>query len=325
MIRHAPAPLSDAERWRHKWRNRLQSVLLIAGMVALLCACVWIVFGPESIPWVVLGVAFSLMIAPQASPRMVLAMYGARPLSPREAPDLYAVVDELARRASLLRRPVIHYVPSATLNAFAVGSREDSVIAVTDGALRTLDLRELAGVLAHEVSHIRNNDLWVMGLADTISRLTSMLSFLGTMFLIAALPMLFAGGTGLPLLAALLLMFAPTIGSLLQLALSRAREYDADLDAAGLTGDPRGLAAALLKLERYQGRAWEEMVMPGRRIPVPSLLRTHPPTDERVRRLMSLYGRSESPAFRPDRAVQMPARVEAIAGHPHWRRTGAWY
>ena len=220
---------------------------------------------------------------------------------------------------------MIQYIASPTLNAFAVGRREDSVIAVTDGALRTLDLRELAGVLAHEVSHIRNNDLWVMGLADTISRLTSMLSFMGTMLLIAALPMFFAGGAGPPVLAALLLMFAPTLGSLLQLALSRAREYNADLDAAGLTGDPRGLAAALLKLERYQGRAWEEMVMPGRRIPVPSILRTHPPTEERVRRLMSLYGASESPAFRPDRVFQMPRGVAAVAGHPHWRRTGAWY
>ena len=88
--RHVPAPLNDAERRRHKWRNRLQSVLLISGMLALLSACVWIVFGPESIVWVLLGVGLSLLLAPQASPRMVLAMYGARPLSPRDAPDLYA-------------------------------------------------------------------------------------------------------------------------------------------------------------------------------------------------------------------------------------------
>ena len=325
MAGRMPAPLDQAQRRRHKWRNRVQSLLLIAGMLALLSACVAIIFGPESIPWVLLGGGLGLLFGPRASPRMVLAMYGARRLSPGQIPEIHGILAQLARRAGLARIPEIHYVPSPTLNALAVGSRDESAIALTDGILRTLDLRELAGVLAHEVSHIRNNDLWVMGLADTISRLTSILAFAGTMLLIVALPVLLSAGDGLPLLAALLLMSSPMLGSLLQLALSRSREYDADLDAAGLTGDPRGLATALLKLERYQGRFWEELVMPGRRMPVPSLLRTHPPTDERVRRLLSLYGEAESRPFPTGQGVAPPLGLVPSGGRPRWHRTGAGY
>lgn len=92
----------------------------------------------------------------------------------------------------------------------------------------------------------------------------------------------------MPWVAVIVLMAAPTIGGLLQMALSRTREYDADLGAAMLTGDPDGLASALLKLEHAQKRLWEGLMLPGGRIPDPSVLRTHPPTDERVRRLMAL-------------------------------------
>jgi heat shock protein HtpX len=111
--------------------------------------------------------------------------------------------------------------------------------------------------------------------------------------------------------------------SLLQLALSRAREYDADLDAAGLTGDPRGLASALARLERRQGRYWEEILLPGRRMPDPSLLRTHPPTAERIRRLLALLEPAEPAAAMPS-AVTIPIRRPAPAA-PRWHWPGVWY
>jgi heat shock protein HtpX len=112
----------------------------------------------------------------------------------------------------------------------------------------------------------------------------------------------------------------------MQLALSRAREYDADVDAAGLTGDPQGLASALLTLERRQGRLWEGLLLPGSRLPDPSLLRTHPGTEDRVKRLMSL-----TPASRP--AIDMPAGWDEFAATTpplrapriHWQRLGTWY
>jgi heat shock protein HtpX len=196
-------------------------------------------------------------------------------------------------------------------------------IAITDGMLRTLTLRELTGVLAHELSHIRNNDLWIMNLADSISRLTSAMAFMGTLLVFVSLPLMLFGAVSFPLILVILLVFAPTIGSLLQLALSRAREYDADLDAAGLTGDPVGLASALEKLERLQVGGWERIMFPGRRMPDPSLLRTHPPTEERIRRLLSLRGSSVRPAVADP--IRLMRHRPVVHTRPRWRATGLWY
>jgi heat shock protein HtpX len=118
----------------------------------------------------------------------------------------------------------------------------------------------------------------------------SLASWVGQLILLLNLPLILAGAAHVPWQVPLVLILSPTIMALLQLALSRTREYDADRGGAELTGDPDGLASALLKLERRVGRVWEEMFLPGRRIPEPSLLRTHPPTDARVRRLRALSG-----------------------------------
>src|SRR5690606_19051523 len=133
------------------------------------------------------------------------------------------------------RRPRLYVIPSATLNAFATGTPDNASIAVTAGLLRTLNLRELAGVLAHEVSHIRNNDLWVMGLADAMSRFTQALSTLAMMLAMFSFVGMLAGVIFVSWWAILVLYLAPLVSSLLQLGLSRAREYDADLEGAMLT------------------------------------------------------------------------------------------
>lgn len=182
----------------------------------------------------------------------------------------------------------MYYVPSQMLNAFAVGTRKHAAIAVTDGLVRQLDMRELVGVVAHEISHVRNNDLWVMGLADMFSRTTSILSLIGQFLLFLNLPLILLSQVTVNWFAIFLLIFAPNLSALAQLALARTREFDADLNAARLTGDPDGLASALVKIERAQGGWMERILMPNRRVPVPSLLRTHPETEERVRRLMEL-------------------------------------
>jgi heat shock protein HtpX len=136
-------------------------------------------------------------------------------------------------------------------------------------------------------------------------------------------------GTGwdIPLAGLLLLIFAPTIGGLLQLALSRAREYDADLDGATLTGDPEGLASALALLERKQGGAWEGLILPGSRLPEPSILRTHPKTADRIERLLAL--RHEATMAIPlaeTRATPGPSLVPPVRPpRIHWQRLGIWY
>ncbi len=326
MDRRSPvAPLDARLRRRHKMRNLAQSVLLLGGLFALLGMCAWIVAGGEGVMWTLVAGGIGLLLSPRISPRLILRMYRAREIGAYDLPEVFEILEALCRRAGLERVPGLFYVPSATLNAFAVGGRDDAAIAVTDGMLRALNLRELAGVLAHEVSHIRNNDLWIMNVADAVSRLTGLMSYAGMFLLIANLPLLLTGAATFSWLLIALLMFAPTISSLLQLALSRAREFDADLDAAGLTGDPAALASALGKIERYQGSFWEEIFMPGRRIPEPSLLRTHPPTEERIRRLMSLYAPEPYIRIGGEPELALPGHFARIMGRPRWRATGAWF
>ncbi|RMG33662.1 MAG: peptidase M48, partial [Gammaproteobacteria bacterium] len=125
----------------------------------------------------------------------------------------------------------------------------------------------------------------------------------------------------------LLLIFAPTLSALAQLALSRTREFDADLNAARLTGDPDGLASALAKIEQLQGNWMERIFLPGRRVPEPSLLRTHPETSERIRRLMEL--KAEMGGGRPQYVDRGPVHLEGLGGPverpPRWHVSGLWH
>jgi heat shock protein HtpX len=243
------APLNETERRRHKFRNLVHSIQLLGGIVGLFALCGWVLFGPQGLVGMALGAAIALAFSRTISPRMVLRLYRAREIAARDLPEVLRVLTLLAERAGPERVPRLYYVPSRMLNAFAVGSRDNAVIAVTDGMLRALDLREFSGVLAHEISHIRNRDLWLMGVADLAGRLTRVMTLFGLALLIIGLPLWLSGAASLPWLLIPVLVLAPQITTLLQLALSRAREFDADLDAAGLTGDPGALASALAKLE----------------------------------------------------------------------------
>ena len=315
----------DRRRRLHKLRNILHSVLLMLGMALIAAACAWAIWGWEGVLWAIATVVLAMIVTPSIPSGLILSLYRARPVARQEFPEGYALLDELSRRAGLPDMPRLHYVPSAVANAFAVGTRHDAAIAISDGMLRSLSVRELAGVLAHEISHIVNNDLWIMNLADAMSRATSVLSQFGLILLLLNLPLVLASAAAVPWSLVVVLVLSPIAMSLLQLALSRAREYEADIDAVGLSGDPEGLASALLKLERRQGRMWEGILIPGRNGPDPSLLRTHPPTEERVRRLMALAGAGDrSAGARPGRVV-LPGSYRVVGTAPRWRWPGIWY
>ncbi|MCH9671426.1 MAG: M48 family metalloprotease [Gammaproteobacteria bacterium] len=322
----------DKTTWqRHKRHNTVQSAALLFAMAALLGLLGWVLLGG----WIGLalacGVAATLFVfSPNVAPKLILRMYRARRLTPRNASGLTEMLDELSRRAELPIAPTLHYIPSRMINAFAVGTPEQSAVALTDGLLRTLTPREVAGVLAHEVSHIRHFDTRAMGLADMFSRLTGTLSSIGQILLLVNLPLvLLSSAYTISWTAIVLLLLAPTIASMMQLALSRTREFDADLGAAALTGDPEGLASALAKMERYQGRFFEQIVMPGRKVPEPSMLRSHPPTAERIERLLEV--RTGSPAPKqlpgpaPDGLINVHDRIPVVARPPRWRVMGLWY
>jgi heat shock protein HtpX len=157
-----------------------------------------------------------------------------------------------------------------------------------------------------------------------MSRVTSISSYVGQFIVIVNLPLILIGAAHVPWTVPLILVFSPTIMSLLQLALSRTREFQADLTAARLTGDPRGLASALVKLERSIGRFWEEILLPGRRIPNPSLLRTHPKMEERVRRLMDLVHEVSDDELEGE-VSRLPIGYRVTSSSPRWHRTGVWY
>jgi heat shock protein HtpX len=317
-----PPRLDFAIQRSHDLRNALHTVVLIGGSALLVAVIAWTVLGGTGLVWAALLGAFGLWTVSRISPKMVLGLYKARALGPDELPDVHRLLRELARRAELPSIPQLYYVPSKILNAFAVGTRQDSAIAVTDGLLRAMTMRQLAGILAHETAHIRSGDLKVMALADVLTRITSSMAMLG----LIGIPALFGAGIEIPWLGILLLIFAPTLGGLLQLGLSRTREYDADLDGAGLTGDPAGLASALETLERRQGRVWEGL-FPGGRVPSPSLLRTHPATKDRIERLVALTGVAEPQILvSTEKPVPGPSIVPPIRNpRIHWQRMGIWY
>lgn len=302
-----PSGLDEASRRRHKRRNLLQSLLLLLAMAGLLAVCALLLFGPAASLWAALGWLLGMAVAPRIEPGAALALYGARPLPRQAFPAGYAIMERLSAQAGLQQMPPLYHLPSPQLNAFTVGRRGEAAIAVTDGLLRQLNAREFAAVMAHEIGHLINNDLWVMNLADSLSRLTRVLGFLGLLLLFVGLPLVLTGDAEPGwLMGAGLLALAPTLAALLQLALSRTREFDADLEAVALTGDPAGLASALTKLERRQRGLWALVTGQGQAA-IPSLLRSHPGTAERIKRLRSLQGDRERIALwgdaldRPDR------------------------
>jgi heat shock protein HtpX len=257
-----------------------------------------------------------------------MRLYRARQVDPARGGQLIAILEELARRAELSRVPRLYVIPSAMLNSFATGNLANPAIAVTEGLLRRLTLRETAAVLAHEMSHIRNNDLWIMGLADIMSRFTQSMSYVAVMLAILNLPGTLLGDAPVSWWAILLLYLAPAISSLLQLGLSRAREFDADLEGALLTGDPMGLASALRRLEESTGRFWEDLMMPvpARRIPIPSVLRSHPLTEERVARLLTLQRRPDLPQIVIEEAPMVSmVGWGPIEMRPRYRFPGVWF
>ncbi|HCB1862369.1 M48 family metalloprotease [Aeromonas caviae] len=313
MTRHHPSDPRTA-LLQHRWLNRLQTGLLVLTLVGIAAAAGRLPFG-EGCLWLALfAVAGALLLDPVAASALSLRLYRVRALHPQQAHEMWALLRELPAT------PVPHYVPSAVVNAFATGSKQEASIALTDGLLRSLSPRELAGVLAHEVAHITNEDLRVMGLADSVSRLTSLLAMVGQIAIVFSLPALLAGAVAVNWPGLLLLIASPQLALLAQLGLSRVREFDADRLAAELTGDPQGLASALAKIERVS-RSWRAWLLPGWGNPEPSWLRTHPATAERIERLLEL---APPPAMPPFPSARFVPEVTVSPRPPRWRTGGLW-
>lgn len=230
------------------------------------------------------------------SDKMALAMNKARMVSPEEAPELHRIVATLSSRAEL-PKPKVYIVNNQTPNAFATGRNPDhAAVAVTTGLLQLMDRRELEGVLAHELGHIKNRDILISSIAAVMA---GAISYLATM---AQWAMIFGGRGnsdrgGNPLVMLVMMIVAPLAASLIQMAISRSREYLADAQGAAISGNPQSLASALQKLTTYNKQlpmdvnpasAQMYIVNPLSRGMLAKLFSTHPPVEERVRRLMAM-------------------------------------
>jgi len=325
-------PFLDASALSGQTRPNLwHAALLLLGFVVLVTIPTVLLWGAAGLAAAAILLALVWPLAVRMPPEAVMRLYQATRIPPDDS-QLSSLVDVISYRAELPRRPDLYVIPSMTLNAFAAGSRNYSAIAVTEGLLRRLSLAETAGVLAHEMSHIRNDDLLVMGLADVITRVLQLMCYAALGLALFNVFAMVRGEDTISWWAVLFLYLAPALSSLMQLGLSRAREFEADRTAAVLTGDPASLASALRQLETYTGHFWEDLMfpVPARRVPHPSLLRSHPETEDRIRRLMSLdTAAEEQAAHAPLVIVEQP--MMSLVGYgpgdmrPRYRWPGLWF
>jgi heat shock protein HtpX len=233
------------------------------------------------------------------SDKIVLAMYRAKELTPSEAPEIHQMVAELAQNAGL-PKPRIYLIPSETPNAFATGRNpEHAVVAVTQGIVRLLQPDELKGVLAHELGHVRNRDILIGSIAATLAGVVMMLASMARFAAIFGMGSSDDDRGGGNIFSLILMsILAPLAAMLIQMAISRSREYLADETGARLAGNPKSLASALEKLayaskripmqEAKPATAHMFIVNPLSGGGFASWFSTHPPMEERVRRLRAM-------------------------------------
>jgi len=278
--------------------NTLKTVVLLTFLTVLL-VFVGGAIGGRSGMIIAFGMALVMnFVSYWFSDKIVLSMYHAQPVTEAQAPDLYGSVRRLSQKAGL-PMPKVYIIPEQALNAFATGRNpQHGVVAVTEGILRVLSREELEGVLSHELSHIKHRDILTGTIVATIAGAISMLAQM------AQWAMLFGGGRrdddegGSPIVALVMMIVAPIAAMLVQMAISRTREYEADKGGAQIAGNPYGLVNALQKLEQAAqavpmqdakpATAHMFIVNPLTGGGIMKLFSTHPPIAERVKRLREL-------------------------------------
>lgn len=281
----------------HMMKNSLKTAVLLAAIGALFMG-VGSFFGRGGLT---IGLGLGLLFVGGSywfSDTIAVKAAGAEPVTEADAPELYAIVRDLTTRAGM-PMPKLYVAPSAQPNAFATGRNErHAAVAVTGGLMQVVDREELRGVLAHELSHVRHNDILISSVAAAVA--------MGITFAarIAMWGAIFGGGganrdrNDNPFALLAMLILAPVAAMMLQMALSRSREYDADRGGAELLGTGEPLARALEKIDAYakrvpmdvhpaQAQAYIINPLSGAKVQFKTLFMTHPATEERVRRLRS--------------------------------------
>ena len=271
----------------------MRTFLLLAALTALFMGVGALIGGPHGALFAFGVACLTNFSAYWFSSSMLLSMYGAQPLTRSDAPQLYDMVSNLCNRADL-PMPALYRLPTSQPNAFATGRNpQNAAVAVTEGLLQILDKKEVEGVLAHELAHIKNGDMLTMTMAATLAGAISMLAH--------SLLFMRSNRSSTNTLGSIILFFlAPLMATLIQFAISRSREYAADELGATLTGAPLELASALRKIdteahtidnpeaEHHPGTAHLFIINPLHGGAVDNLFSTHPSTENRILRLEAM-------------------------------------
>jgi heat shock protein HtpX len=275
--------------------NQIKTVALLGLLSGLLIVASTVIFGSTNGSLIGLGLAAVMNLGSWFySDKIALSAYGAQPISPESAPSVYRIVERLAERANL-PMPGVYMIPSDSMNAFATGrDPSHAAVAVTEGIVRLLPEDELEGVIAHELTHISNRDTLTQAVAATVG---GAIAYLGQMAF-------FFGGSSRdenqspnPIAYLLTVMVAPIAATVIQLGISRTREFAADAGAAQITGNPRALAKALQRLESSATQQPLEgspafapllIINPMPKNLMRNLFSTHPATEDRVQRLLAI-------------------------------------
>ena len=308
--------------------NQLKTTFLLAGMTVLIMLAGNLLGGRQGMLIALVLAAGMNFFSYWYSDKIVLKMYRAREATPGQAPELYGMVQSLARQAGL-PMPKVYIIPEEAPNAFATGRNPDhAVVAVTQGLMNLMDRREVMGVLAHELSHVKNRDILIGTIAATMAGAIMMLATM------ARWSAIFGGvsrdndngGGGIIGLIAMSII-APMAAMIIQMAVSRSREYLADATGASIAGNPEGLAKALEKLDGYSRQipmaanpstAHMFIVNPlsGRRLQ--NLFATHPPIADRIRRLRGERPQSGDGPAAPPPPPGTGGDRQADAGRAFW-------
>ena len=274
--------------------NTMKTFLLMAAMTALFMVAGQAMGGQQGMTMALLLAVGLNFFAYWNSDKLALRMNGAREVSENEARDLHAMVAMLAQRAGI-PKPRVYVVDNPTPNAFATGRNPDhAAVAVTTGLMHALDRSELEGVIAHELGHIKNRDILIGSIAAVMA---GAISYLANFALFFGGSRDEGGGGGNMITTILMMILAPMAAMLIQMAISRGREYLADATGAEICGRPQALASALDKLANQNARqpmdvnpasAQMYIVNPLKGGSISGLFSTHPPMEERIRRLLAM-------------------------------------
>ena len=307
--------------------NYFKTGLLLAGMTALFMFIGAAIGGQQGMMIALLFAIGTNFFAYWFSDSMVLKMYGARQVSAQDAPEFYNIVAQLAERAQL-PMPKVYIMNNPQPNAFATGRNpKNAAVAATTGLLQMLNAREIAGVMAHELAHIKNRDTLIMTVTATLAGAISML---------ANFAMLFGNRENRnPIAGILVMILAPMAAMLVQMAISRTREYAADRVGAEIAGDPEALASALQKIEQgalqIDNHAAENnpatahmfIINPLHAYKVDNLFSTHPKTSNRVAKLME-YGRNIGSGLSSIASTLSTGVKAGKSSIPSSRNAGPW-